>query len=96
MTQEHVGPSLTIIKIQTTDSFEMALDPGEEHSRFIDWATDNGVEINGIAPARFLGRGIGIVAAKDLKVRISIISESEITIPILVSFYISDFVTTRC
>lgn len=46
-----------------------ALDPGEEHTLFIDWAEKNGVEINGVAPAKFVGRGMGIVAAKDLKVR---------------------------
>ncbi|KAF1995788.1 SET domain-containing protein [Amniculicola lignicola CBS 123094] len=44
-----------------------ALDPGEEHTRFTEWAEKNGVEVNGIAPARFIGRGMGIVAAKDLK-----------------------------
>ena len=45
-----------------------ALDPGEEHTRFITWAEDHGVEINGVAPARFVGRGMGIVAARDIKV----------------------------
>jgi hypothetical protein len=45
-----------------------ALDPGEEHTRFIAWAEDNGVDINGIAPAKFVDRGMGIVAAKDIKV----------------------------
>jgi len=45
-----------------------ALDPGEKHTRFVDWACKNGVEINGIAPAKFVGRGMGIVAAKDIKV----------------------------
>ncbi|CAI9627228.1 unnamed protein product [Alternaria burnsii] len=44
-----------------------ALDPGEQHTQFVDWAKSNGVEINGIAPARFSGRGMGIVAAKDIK-----------------------------
>lgn len=47
---------------------DAALDPGEEHTRFIGWAEDHGVEINGIAPARFMNRGMGIVAAKDIKV----------------------------
>jgi hypothetical protein len=47
-----------------------ALDPGEQHTKFIDWVKSNGVDINGIAPARFLGRGMGIVAAKDIKVSI--------------------------
>jgi hypothetical protein len=45
-----------------------ALDPGENHTEFVSWAQSNGVEINGIAPARFSGRGMGIVAAKDIKV----------------------------
>ncbi|KAF2109749.1 hypothetical protein BDV96DRAFT_233917 [Lophiotrema nucula] len=44
-----------------------ALDPGEDHLRFADWAKDHGVTIDGIAPAQFVGRGMGIVAAKDLK-----------------------------
>ncbi|KAF2131900.1 SET domain-containing protein [Dothidotthia symphoricarpi CBS 119687] len=44
-----------------------ALDPGEQHTRFVEWAEENGVTINGIAPARFVDRGMGIVAAKDLK-----------------------------
>jgi hypothetical protein len=45
-----------------------ALSPGEDHIRFVEWAENNGVDINGIAPAQFVGRGMGIVAAKDLKV----------------------------
>ncbi|KAF9735393.1 hypothetical protein PMIN06_002621 [Paraphaeosphaeria minitans] len=44
-----------------------AMDPGEEHTRFIEWAQSNGVNINGIAPAQFKDRGMGIVAATDIK-----------------------------
>ncbi|KAL6712611.1 hypothetical protein ACN47E_000488 [Coniothyrium glycines] len=44
-----------------------ALDPGEQHTRFVSWAQEHGVNIDGIAPARFVGRGMGIVAAKDIK-----------------------------
>ncbi|KAF2034547.1 SET domain-containing protein [Setomelanomma holmii] len=44
-----------------------ALDPGEQHTNFMQWATKHGVEINGIAPAKFVDRGMGIVAAKDIK-----------------------------
>lgn len=44
-----------------------ALDPGEQHFRFVKWAENNGVDINGIAPARFIGRGMGIVASRDIK-----------------------------
>ncbi|KAL1612728.1 hypothetical protein SLS60_000957 [Paraconiothyrium brasiliense] len=43
------------------------MDPGEEHTRFIEWAQLNGVDINGIAPAKFKDRGMGIVAASDIK-----------------------------
>jgi hypothetical protein len=45
-----------------------ALSPGEMHMKFVAWAEDNGVTINGIAPAKFVDRGMGIVAAKDVKV----------------------------
>jgi hypothetical protein len=45
-----------------------ALDPGDEHNALTEWAQENGVEINGVAPAKFVGRGMGIVAARDLKV----------------------------
>lgn len=45
-----------------------ALDPGEEHSIFVKWAKENNVDIDGVAPAKFVGRGMGIVATKDLKV----------------------------
>lgn len=48
----------------------MALEPGNEHARFVEWTEKNGVKIEGVAPARFVGRGIGIVAARDLKVRL--------------------------
>ncbi|KAF2741527.1 SET domain-containing protein [Polyplosphaeria fusca] len=44
-----------------------ALDPEEEHIRFVDWAKANGVTINGVAPAKFAGRGMGIVATRDIK-----------------------------
>jgi hypothetical protein len=45
-----------------------ALDPGEEHTKFVAWAEENGVKIDGIAPAKFEDRGMGLVAAKDIKV----------------------------
>ena len=45
-----------------------ALPPGEQHEFFIKWANKQGIEMNGVAPAKFVGRGIGIVAARGLKV----------------------------
>jgi hypothetical protein len=41
----------------------------EIHETFTEWAIEKGVKINGIRPHRFEGRGLGIIAEKDLKVR---------------------------
>jgi hypothetical protein len=43
--------------------------PGEEHAAFMRWAISQGVEINGVAPARFPGRGLGMVALRAIEVR---------------------------
>lgn len=51
-----------------SETMTAALDPGDEHTKFVEWAEQNGVTINGIAPAKFVDRGMGIVAARDLKV----------------------------
>jgi len=63
----------TSFSIQLHDSspktaMAAALPPGEVHDIFLKWATDHGIEMNGVAPAKFVGRGMGIVAARDLKV----------------------------
>jgi hypothetical protein len=39
------------------------------HKKFMEWAIEKGVKINGIRPHRFEGRGLGIIAERDLKVR---------------------------
>ena len=49
-----------------TDIMAAALPPGEQHEFFIKWANKQGIEMNGVALAKFAGRGIGIVAARDL------------------------------
>ncbi len=41
----------------------------EIHEKFTEWAIEKGVKINGIKPHRFEGRGLGIIAERDLKVR---------------------------
>lgn len=53
-----------------------ALNPGEEHTKFVTWAEENGVQINGIAPAKFVDQGMGIVAAKDIQVSQTITMKS--------------------
>lgn len=42
--------------------------PGEEHLAFMQWAVSNGVKINGIVPARFPGRRLGMVATRTIEV----------------------------
>jgi len=42
--------------------------PGEEHVAFMRWAISQGVEINGVAPARFPGRGLGMMALRAIEV----------------------------
>ncbi|CRG82956.1 SET domain-containing protein 4 [Talaromyces islandicus] len=41
--------------------------PGEEHTSFMQWSLAQGVEINGVEPARFPGRGLGMVASRDIQ-----------------------------
>jgi hypothetical protein len=41
----------------------------EIHEKFAEWAVEKGVKINGIRPHRFEGRGLGIIAGRDFKVR---------------------------
>ena len=42
--------------------------PGPQHEKCIKWARDQGVVINGIEPARMKGRGLGIVAQRQIEV----------------------------
>ncbi|KAK4181215.1 hypothetical protein QBC36DRAFT_122516 [Triangularia setosa] len=39
----------------------------EAYDELLHWAQDQGIEVHGIKPKRIPGRGIGIVASKDLK-----------------------------
>lgn len=42
--------------------------PGEEHTTFTRWAVSHGIKIKGIAPARFPGRRLGMVATRAIEV----------------------------
>ena len=42
--------------------------PGEEHSQFMQWAVSAGIEINGIAPAVFPNKGLGMVTTRVIEV----------------------------
>ncbi|KAJ5884995.1 hypothetical protein N7495_009505 [Penicillium taxi] len=41
--------------------------PGENHEAFAKWALTQGVVANGVTPARFPGRGLGMIATKRIK-----------------------------
>ena len=41
----------------------------EAIEKLLDWATARGVVLDGIGPKPLPGRGIGIVATRELKVR---------------------------
>ncbi|KAL5355822.1 hypothetical protein BJX96DRAFT_161998 [Aspergillus floccosus] len=45
----------------------MTTSPGPEHEAFTRWALSKGVQINGIAPARFPGRGTGMIATRTIE-----------------------------
>ncbi|KAL4750516.1 hypothetical protein BDW72DRAFT_213384 [Aspergillus terricola var. indicus] len=45
----------------------MSAAPGQNHTAFTEWAVSHGIEINGIAPARFPGRGLGMIATQAIQ-----------------------------
>lgn len=48
--------------------------PGEVHDSFTNWAISNGVIANGVTPARFPGRGLGMISTRKIKVRKALIT----------------------
>lgn len=44
--------------------------PGKNHELFTEWAKSQGITINGVFPARFPGRGLGMMATKNIKVHL--------------------------
>ena len=47
----------------------------EKHIEFTKWVITQGVTINGIAAHKFPGRGLGIIAEKNLKVRTATVDQ---------------------
>ncbi|KAL4812737.1 hypothetical protein BDW67DRAFT_193228 [Aspergillus spinulosporus] len=45
----------------------MSTPAGSNHTAFTEWAVSHGIEINGIAPARFPGRGLGMIATQTIQ-----------------------------
>ena len=42
--------------------------PGTHHDEFTAWAKQQGVQINGVGPAKIVGHGLGIVAQRRIEV----------------------------
>ncbi|KAE8350286.1 SET domain-containing protein [Aspergillus coremiiformis] len=51
--------------------------PGKEHELFTEWALTQGVIANGVGPARFPGRGLGMIAARNIEK-----DEAIVTVPL--------------
>lgn len=49
--------------------------PGEVHETFTEWALAQGVIANKVRPARFPGRGLGMIATDKIKVRRDLLEE---------------------
>ncbi|PYI07124.1 SET domain-containing protein [Aspergillus sclerotiicarbonarius CBS 121057] len=41
--------------------------PGEQHELFTKWAVTQGIVINGVSPAKFAGRGLGMIATRKIE-----------------------------
>ncbi|OQE37410.1 hypothetical protein PENCOP_c010G04831 [Penicillium coprophilum] len=41
--------------------------PGQEHEAFTEWAISNGIDTKSVTPARFQGRGLGMMATRNIK-----------------------------
>ena len=54
--------------------------PGEDHEAFTVWAMENGVEAFGVTPARFPGRGLGMMATREIKVGFSALQRQNVHI----------------
>ncbi|KAE8379225.1 SET domain-containing protein [Aspergillus bertholletiae] len=51
--------------------------PGEEHEQFTEWAISQGIIANGVGPARFPGRGLGMIAKRNIEE-----DEAIVTVPL--------------
>lgn len=47
---------------------EISRSPGPHHERFIEWAREQKIKINGVGPAQASGRGLGIIAQRRIEV----------------------------
>ncbi|RAH49862.1 ribosomal N-lysine methyltransferase, partial [Aspergillus brunneoviolaceus CBS 621.78] len=68
--------------------------PGEEHVAFMRWAKSQGVTINGITPARFPGRRLGMKATRTIEeneVMLSVPVSAMLTIDSIPSSFVEQF-----
>jgi hypothetical protein len=51
-----------------------------EHHAFLKWALSHGIKINGLAPTRFPGRGMGMIATRTIEVSYNVHPEAFVQI----------------
>ncbi|KAJ5116414.1 hypothetical protein N7456_000762 [Penicillium angulare] len=59
--------------------------PGDEHVAFTEWSLAQGVIANGVTPARFPGRGLGMIATRKIKK-----GEAVVQVPTSIIFTVDD------
>ncbi|RAL14890.1 ribosomal N-lysine methyltransferase [Aspergillus homomorphus CBS 101889] len=68
--------------------------PGAEHAAFMQWAQAQGVSINGIAPARFPGRRLGMKATRTIEeneIMLNVPVSAMLTIDSIPSAFVAQF-----
>ncbi|PYI21046.1 ribosomal N-lysine methyltransferase [Aspergillus violaceofuscus CBS 115571] len=68
--------------------------PGQEHAVFMQWAKSQGVTINGITPARFPGRRLGMKATRTIEeneVMLSVPVSAMLTIDSIPASFVEQF-----
>jgi hypothetical protein len=68
--------------------------PGKDHELFTDWAKSQGIAVNGVSPARFPGRGLGMIATRNIKegeVMVAVPHSAMFTVNCIPSAFIGQF-----
>lgn len=66
------SPTISLVDMDRPDWW-----PGEDHEAFTEWALAQGVIANSVTPARFPGRGLGMIATRKIKVRLPIATPND-------------------
>ncbi|KAL4805491.1 hypothetical protein BDV18DRAFT_20195 [Aspergillus unguis] len=68
--------------------------PGAEHEFFTQWAISQGITVNGVGPARFPGRGLGMIAKRSIQANEEIVKvprQAMLTVEAIPPSFLSKF-----